>query len=103
MIMEILSSCWSNYFSCVVGVFSQVPFPSLAFACFLLTKLMNMWGSSGKKWGLQVIQVGPATESQRDFQNVGHTVAGTAGWRWTHWISHRILNYLTACLASWIP
>lgn len=79
MIMEILSSCWNNLFLlCYWCVFSGA-FPSLAFACFLLTKLMSMWGSGGKKWGLQVIQAGPATESWRDFQNVGHTVAGTAG------------------------
>lgn len=84
-------------------LFSQVPFPSLAFACFLLTKLMNMCGGNGKKWRLQVIQAGLATESWEDFQNVGSTVAGTAEWRWTLWISHRILNYLTAGLASWIP
>lgn len=70
--------------SSVLLVFSQMPFPSLAFACFLLTKLMNMWGSGGKKWGLQMIQAGPVTENWRDFQNVGHTVAGTAGWKWTH-------------------
>ena len=42
-----------------VCLFSQVPFPSLAFTSFLLTKLMNMWGGCGKEWGLQVIQAGP--------------------------------------------
>lgn len=43
-----------------VCLFSQVPFPSLAFTSFLLTKLMNLWGGCGKEWGLQVIQAGPA-------------------------------------------
>lgn len=55
----------------------------------------------------KVIQVGLPTGSWRDFwrdfQNVGNRLAGTAGWRWTRWISHRILRYVTVCLASLTP
>lgn len=53
----------------LVCLFSQVPFHSLTFTSFLLTKLMNMWEGNGKKWELRVIQAGPAQRDWRDFQN----------------------------------
>lgn len=46
----------------LVCLFSQVPLPSLAFASFLLTELMNVWGGSGKEWGDAHWSSGPALE-----------------------------------------
>lgn len=50
-----------------------------------------------------MIQAGLADGELEGFRECSISVLGTAGWRWTHWISHRILNYLTTCLASWHP
>lgn len=42
--------------------------------------------------GLDVIL---ADRNWRDFQKGVYIVAGTAGWRWSLWESHRLFNYLT--------
>lgn len=64
----------------LICFFSQVPFHSLTFTSFLLTKLMNMWEGNGKKWGLHVIQAGPARQGTGGI----FRIVGTAGLRGTH-------------------
>lgn len=85
------------------GAFSQ---PGFHFSPADKVEHVEWWagqGDGGRMGVTKVIQLGLPTGSWRGFQNVGNRLAGTAGWRWTHWISHRILHYVPIRLASWTP
>ena len=80
------------------GAFSQ---PGFLF--FPADKIDKHVGRLWERMGVIRVSSWSRRQELGDFQDVGNTVAGTAGWRWTRWISHRILNYLTVGLASQMP